>query len=290
MTSSDGAVDFGACASWPTGFDAHLDGFGQGHIIGDLPVFFLESDVALWSRPRQQFGTSGNVGLVGEHQHPRRRVMLLTQACDLLKPKNPWITVCPVYDASGRLPTSQQGQIRSGQIGHLVAVTAAWANDGFWVADLRLEMPLEKLILMGRSPIDAFASEQEYSTLAARLGSRRQRPAAPQPCLDLVITPLFEAMHSLSDDGVGLNHGVRELRVSWNDHAAPTVVHVFVVANDETDREMIDVAGWEDLVLGLYQTASDAGMTIVGPEVTSLEIMPAIDYIQSALIEDTLSS
>jgi hypothetical protein len=281
--------DFGACNPWPPGFSDKLNSFRQGHIIGDVPVFFLQ-DATLWARSRQAYNNEPSPILVGEEGHPRRRGMLLTQACDLMRHKNPWITVAPVYDASGLLNAGQHGQVKSGQIFHLVHITAEWGSSGLWVADLRLELPIEKTFLINQEPVEAFSDEAQYATLAQRLGARRQRLPAPQSCLDLVVDPLFDALRSLPDGGAALNEPVFELRVSSNDPNVPTVVTVFVVAADEDARAQVDVNGWTDLLLSLYERAQSEGMTIVGPEVTSMDDMSAADYVQSSPIEDTQSS
>lgn len=216
--------------------------------------------------------------------------MLLTQACDLMRCKNPWITVAPVYDAAGLLNPGQRGQVKAGQILHLVHITAEWASTGLWVVDLRLELPIEKTFLTDQHPIEAFSDEAQYATLAQRLGARRQRLAAPQSCLDWVVNPLFEALRSLPDGGAALNEPVFELRVSWNDPNMPTVVTVFIVAPDEDARRRIDITGWTELLLDLYERAQSEGITIVGPEATSMDDMSASDYVQSSPIEDTQSS
>ncbi len=285
----DGPSDFGACYPWPPGFEAHLDSYRQGHIIDGIPAFFLQADVHLWLQPRQQLSTQAPI-VVGEASYPLRRVMLLTQACDLMKKTNPWITVSPVYDAYDRVGPGQRGQIKSGQFGHFIHLTAEWAANQLWVVDLRLEIPVEKTVLLGRSPIEAFSDDAGYAELAQRLGARRQRLAAPQPCIDLVVNPLFEALRSQPDGGNALNAQVHELRVQWNDPTSPTIVTVFVVAQDESSRQAIDAEGWKSLVLGLYQQAQGGGITIVGPEITSMDDMSAADYIQSSPIHDTQSS
>jgi hypothetical protein len=105
--------------------------------------------------------------------------------------------------------------------------------------------------------------------------------------LDLVVNPLFDTLRSLPDGGASLNEPVFELRVSWND---PTVVTVFVVAPNEDARAQIDVNGWTELLLSLYERAQSEGITIVGPEITSMDDMSAADYVQSSPIEDTRSS
>ena len=76
----------------------------------------------------------------------------------------------------------------------------------------------------------------------------------------------------------------------WNDPIDPTVVTVYVVAPNEATRAEVDVDGWSTVVLSLYDAAAAAGITVVGPEITSMEDMSAADYIQSAPIHDTLSS
>ncbi|WP_292975551.1 hypothetical protein [Mycobacterium sp.] len=281
--------DFGASEGWPPGFYEHLDAYRQGHVIDEVPTFFLASDTYLWSGRRQTL-VAETPSIVGEEGYPLRRAMILTQSCDLMKGNNPWITVAPVYDAFDRLPIGQHGQVKGAQIGHYIHVTADWAADRLWVADLRLEIPVEKTLLMTRHPAEAFPDEAGYAQLALRLGARRQRLAAPQSCIDLVVTPLFASMRALPDGGVALNSGVREIRVDWNDPNTPTVVTVFVVATDEAARQKIDGEGWAALVLGLYGRAQSGGITIVGPEITSMTDMCAADYIQSSLIEDTQSS
>lgn len=290
MTNADPFGDFGACVSWPDGLENRLDTYRQGHVIDDVPPFFLEAEnVRLW-RPARQRLSSRTPAIVGEDGCAPRSAMLLTQACDLMKRGNAWITVAPVYDAAERLQTAQHAQARTGQLGHLVHITADWAVSGLWVADLRLEMPLEKTALMERLPREAFADEVGYADLAVTLGARRQRPAAPQTCIDLVSEPLYEALRAMPDGGAEMSAGVREIRFQWNDPTYPTVVSVFVVAVNETSRTSINYEGWTKLLSGLYQRASAHGLTIVGPEITSLDDMSATDYLTSALIEDVQSS
>ncbi|NMN93898.1 hypothetical protein [Antrihabitans stalactiti] len=290
MTESSAIGDFGNCDPWPEGLFEHLDTYRQGHIIENVPAFFLEAALApIWSPPRQQL-SSLTPTIAGEFGYGPMRAMMLTQACDLLKRTNPWITVAPVYDAANRLQPGQHGQVRSGQFGHFIPITADWATSGLWVADLRLEMPLEKTVLIGQTPLEAFGNDLEYALLARKLGARRQRLAAPLPCIAHLSEPLYDGLRRQPDGGEALNAHVRELRVQWNDPTNPTVLALFVVALDESERSQIDVDGWTELVLSLYQSAYAEGVTIVGPEFTSIEVMSAADYVTSSLIEDTQSS
>ena len=75
-------------------------------------------------------------------------------------------------DRYDRVSPGQRGQIKSGQFGHFIHLTAEWAADQLWVVDLRLEIPVEKTVLLGRSPIKAFSDDVGYAELAQRLGAR----------------------------------------------------------------------------------------------------------------------
>ena len=52
-------------------------------------------------------------------------------------------------------------------------------EDGVWAADLRLEIPLEKSVLVGRGPIDAFRDEDGYVAFGNLLEGQRSGAALP---------------------------------------------------------------------------------------------------------------
>jgi len=291
VTEAAGPEDFGRSHPWPDDLTAHLDTFRQGHIVDHIPVFFLGSGQKLWNQPRRDVAPlpDDTTLLVAEPLEVVRSAMLLTQACDLMKPRNPWATVAPVYEATGRLTAGDLGLARVGRITHFVHLTAPWTAGEFWVADLRLELPVEKSVLADREPRDAFSSEVEYATLAERLGAQRARPATPQACLKWVVEPLYALLAAMGDAGISLLAGVREIRLQWNDPHEPTVVTVFVIGTDDTDSTP-DASGWSSVIDQIYEHASENGLTIVGPELTTLWQMSAADYITSALIQDTQSS
>jgi len=289
VADSEWLGDFGASHRWPEGLEEHLDGYRQGHLIASIPLFFAGTRSALWKPPRRELAT-GPPAIVGEERSTVPYAMLLTQTCDLMKGNAPWGSVAPVYEGSQRLSEDQLASARSGQTQHLVHITAGWAHDGCWVADLRLEFPIEKSLLLTRTPIEAFADEADYARLAQRLATRRERPALPETCLEYVVGPLFDALRRhRRDTGLDLRAGTREIRVQCNDTTSPSVVVVFVVVDDNAVAR-VDRGAWTELIGNIYAAARAVGLTIMGPELTTLWEMTAHDYLTSALIEDAQSS
>jgi hypothetical protein len=279
----DWVGDFGQSHDWSRRLKSHLDQFRQGHVITDIPVFFANLGADdLWNQPRRLIST-GSPEIVAEPDGVVHRAIVLTQGCDIVRPNTPWVTVAPVYDATKRLNPGQRGSAKGGQTWHLVHITASWADDGFWVADLRLELPVEKTLLLARTPLDGFRDEVGYGQFAERLGARKMRADVPNDVLDHVRAPLFEAVRLRADRGISLNEGVREIRIQLDDPFKPARVVVFVVANDGAS---LDIEEWEAVISEIYPHAAEHGITVLGPEVMSLDDMTARDYITSKPIAD----
>ena len=113
--------------------------------------------------------------------------IVTTQTCDLQEadeggvrtPKRPWFTVAPVYFQACSL--SEASALQRGKThAYLFAVPALGAtSDGLWVADLRLEVPIEKGWLVGRDTQPGFKSEGDSIRLAGRLSLLKSRFAFP---------------------------------------------------------------------------------------------------------------
>jgi hypothetical protein len=152
--------------------------------------------------PTREIGGEGT-GFVRSDE-PWHHVMITSQTCDICEEgkktlRFPWITVAPAYNI---LPIvtdhGQQKQIRAGRFAYLVPLTATeFQNPGeLWVADLRIEYPLEKSVLVESSVRDAFATEEEYHKLAIQLANRRNRPAIDGYIRTAIIRPLNVALRS----------------------------------------------------------------------------------------------
>ncbi len=289
MTASAGPADPARSRSWTPAEAAALDQIRQGHVVDGIPLLAAGPAVAasaIWQSTAT--GTAaGGLSVLTENPFAVRKAMVVSQGCDLVRTAFPWATVVPVYDVAPFLGTSQQSAARSGQTRYLVPVTAAWASGGLWVADLRLEIPVDKAVLASLTPLDGFVDETGYADLASRLAEARQRAAVPEPCLDHVAAPLFEAVRERQGEGVNPNDGVREIRVICNDPVTPTTVHLFVVAEQGSQP---DADEWHRIFDLVHPNAAAAGIALTGPEIATLDELTAADYITSAPIADTGSS
>ncbi len=266
--------------------EAHaLDQIRQGHIVDGLPLVAVSGPSPIWQGAG--VGPAAARTVLSEDPPVARKAMVVSQGCDLVRTTFPWATVVPVYDIEPFLGTSQRSAARSGQTRYLVPITAAWASTGLWVADLRFEIPVDKALLATLTPQDGFADEAGYADLAGRLAEARQRAAVPDPCLNHVAKPLFDAVRERQDQGVNPNVCVREIRVICNDPTAPTTVHLLVVA-EQGYRPSVDE--WNGIFDLVHPKAAAAGIALTGPEIAGLDELNALDYITSAPIADTASS
>lgn len=279
---------------WENGTRVSLDRWRQGHVLDDVPLVFTGvRGESLWNVGGEDLAALPmDLVLRGEPGQALRRAMLLTQACDLMKESFPWATVAPVYDATDLLDGSRAASARAGTTGHLVVLSAAWVADRLWVADLRLEMPVEKTLLLARHPRAAFAEEVRYPQLSEKLARQRDRAAVPDPCLEHIVAPLFDHIRARLDVGSDLQSNVRELRVQCDDPVAPAAVTLFVVQEENAYGEAltVDSAGWGEIVGAIYESALTSGITLNGPEFTTLWDMSARDYLTSSSIVDRKSS
>lgn len=172
-------IEEGLGQGWPDAVRTAVEPFLQGHLIEKPPLFYgADLRHPVWhttrlvaeTMPAQEQGEDFiDVAL---DQRPRLGI-ITTQTCDLSEerpdPRQPWLTVAPVY------LVQEISSLRDRDYIYELAVPAA--EGSVWVADLRIEMPLEKSVLVGRGPIEAFANEDGYIDFGRFLARRRGRPA-----------------------------------------------------------------------------------------------------------------
>ena len=163
---------------WPDEVRSATAPFLQGHLISEPPLFYAaDTRHPVWRATRLAAegiadGDRGEelVDLVVEDRPPY--AIVTTQSCDLAEegpePQQPWLSVAPVYEAANNARLRDRDYIFS---------LAPPALAGEWVADVRIEMPLEKSLLVGRTPVEAFPAEDGYIDFANFLARRRGRPA-----------------------------------------------------------------------------------------------------------------
>ena len=284
MTESARTVIPGQSRPWPSDVAIALDAWRQGHILDGVPLMSIGQKNAgdpLWAAASPVVEIEG-VPILAELIPQLYRAMVVSQGCDLVKPTFPLATCVPVYDATQILSDQQQSAAKAGRTWHLVHLTAPWSTDGCWVADLRMEIPIDKGVLAAQTPTEAFVDEVGYAKLAERLAAVRQRPAVPEPCLDHVVKPLNEGLARIFKTGVDPLDGVREIRIQSDHPVTPKSATLFVITSDTDQRPDLHV--WAELMEPIYERAASADIALVGPEIQSLWDMTAADYLTSQAI------
>jgi len=208
-----GVVDDGIENEWPEGVHDALRHFRQGHLIREPPLGFHGiGDSPLWTpADGQRLAADGPVDIAGCPYG-----IITTQTCSIAERPpggiQPWIQVSPVYELA-------EGEDRRDRI-YLHPLTAPGLGSNRWIADLRVEVPLEKGILIGRAPIDAFADEEDAIEFAEMLGRQRDRAALHDGVNQILYgawrkkrannknraRPVFEAIHMV---GLLVEEGTR---------------------------------------------------------------------------------
>ncbi|MET7944394.1 hypothetical protein [Streptomyces sp. NPDC005302] len=287
-------TDFGASLPWGEGYWDHLNGFRQGHLILDIPVIFLAAaSSSLWAAETESLrdNVTDALRVVLEKGAPLRHGMITTQGCDILKPDMPWVGVVPVYDASLHFDRGKLGLIKANRMTHILPILPPWRQaDEKWVADLRLEVPIEKSTLLERQPIEAYEAEEQYANVAERLGAIRRRAAVPQLCLEHVVQPLYDYVRA-QDEAVQAQMlaSVHETRI-WQDlHDVPTRAQLFIILSDDPSCNH-DHDAWDEAFAHVYGRAAAAGITLLPTRTASYDSLSARDLLRSLPVTENGTS
>ncbi|MGB7962894.1 MAG: hypothetical protein WCF12_08070 [Propionicimonas sp.] len=160
--------------------------FACGDVVENPPFFyFADPRYGVLRRTKEYFdGAYAGPELLDAGEIGPPFGVLTSQTCDVGEidfepPIRPFISVAPVIDATDLLDGGQKKLLRSGKrIGtflHLPKLSEA--ADGFWVADFRIELPVEKSWLVGKKPIKGFETEAQARVIPKVLNDIRSRPA-----------------------------------------------------------------------------------------------------------------
>jgi hypothetical protein len=218
--------------------------------------------------------------------------MITSQTCDIDEqrpvPREPFVQVCPAYRLPNDFSLGQLGNIQRDRVGHLMMLDAAALGEGNWVADFRIEVPLEKSLLVGRQPIEAFQTPDRYALLGERLAHRRSRPALADSVHEHVTDSIRQWRSGLS---------AKDLDYAWvavervllsvqGDLLDPTAVQVVIATESEPlpseGRELWD--GWWD---SARQGAERARLNLVGNRFTTLRDLSAAEFMECVPLDMT---
>jgi hypothetical protein len=162
--------------NWPSSIKEAIEPFKQGHLIPCPPVFYAAvPEHGIWTPSREvELEAGESSALIDLHPEDRPPYGLITsQSCEVVEerdpPLQPWVQIAPVY----KVGEDSKLLVRD----FIARLDPPDLEDGPWVVDLRIEMPVEKSLLVGVTPIEAFGEDAGYEELGRKLGYRRGRPA-----------------------------------------------------------------------------------------------------------------
>jgi hypothetical protein len=174
-------IQDGLDGTWSEQIKKALDAFRQGHLVERPPFFYAASlKYGLWNPTRllaeEAMAADEELGEELVDLDPTQGPpygLITSQTCDVAEerpdPLQPWIQVAPVYCCDPKSKLLDRDFVTRLEPPDLAEAT--------WFADLRIEVPLEKSMMVGRTPIEAFSNEADYEELGNVLGQRRGRPA-----------------------------------------------------------------------------------------------------------------
>lgn len=232
------SVDSLLPVTWPPDLREALGGWQQGDLI-ERPVFS-------WAGPAEPDDLTG--AEAGSYEwEPVADPSLVTpygivvsQTCDIGASgpggRHPFVDVAPVVQMTA--DAGQQGQIRRYEVMHLVALPAP-PDTGFWVADLRLIMPVSKRLLAAGSPIDAFGGdEMSRLSFAEAVARKHRRPALHDAVAETLPRSLNAYIAEMAKKQTAPEwlDKVEQVRISiTGSRLAPIAAQPYVIQRDKLD-------------------------------------------------------
>lgn len=268
-------LEAGLPGDWPEEASRAARPFLQGHLIEGPPIFYAANlEHAIWSlshavaqiTPTAEWADA-LVDIAAEQRPPFG--IITTQTCDITeedrRPRQPWLHVAPVF----RFDEGDAVLDRD----YIVPLDPPDLGGSVWAGDLRLELPLEKSVLVGRDPIEAFRDEDGYIAFGNLLARRRGRPALASVFHEV----LNVTSRQLKEEGGGRRGQARQVRkqvyklmlaIQDGTRLAPRAARLHVVLQGDVTPEIEDWFGewWDRARL----VADEAG----------LQLLP-VDYIDA---------
>jgi hypothetical protein len=252
-------IDEGLTEPWPREVIEAAERFQQGDLIEAPPIAYAASlRYPIWSLTRdeatdqtQADGTPVHLALTHEDRPPFG--IITSQTCDVAEdrpqPLQPWIEIAPVYRCHDDSP--------------LLARDYVYPLDSWeaperqrWIADLRLKSSLEKSVLVGREPIDPFATETERIAFGVALGRRSAR-AALADAIHEFIDKTMSGHNRKPGKRVGTRVYKLMLQIAEGERLNPRAVRLHVLHRDSPDATEEEMRTWFDSWWDKARTVAD---------------------------------
>jgi hypothetical protein len=251
---------------WPHEVDEALASFRCGSVIERPPfAYHAVGGHALWSASAQSEEPAELILIELATKDRPPYGIITTETCDLLeedreRKTRPWFQVSPVLDL-GHLDGNAKSSIENMRSTYLARLTGPAFIAGFYVADLRISIPVEKSALVGRVPLDGFATEEEERAFSIQIGDMAIRPVWPQSVQRIIVGGLKSYFRTKSRKTAlrGLRPIELRLAVSGPDDAPIAALLVYVDPEHEREAPSLFEPYWK----GLAADANAAGMLLL---------------------------
>jgi hypothetical protein len=283
-------IDAGLVDTWDDGVVEATARFDQGDLVERPPFFYAGRPASgVWATTRSLAAEGDLEDSVVIELDPLDGPpygVLTSPGCDIADTaRKPWVQIAPVYpvhelvDAERRL-----ADIRRHAVPHLVLLDPP-SLDGVWIADLRIEMPVEKSWLAGREPIDAFASDEDRRQFGHRLAGRLSRPALPDAVHDCVVRPLRRFLDRANATlRADLAAAAVEFRLAVRTHPDNTYECRLLVVGRRASVPASVISALDTWWLGLPK--DDAAVTLLSCRYCTSDEVTMREYLASELLDD----
>ncbi len=274
--------------SWPNGLLSKLREWEQGDVVANPPLFyFADPSIAIWEATRAYAESSSGpeVILPPDEVLPPYGIVT-TQTCDIAeeessRPVRPWVQIAPIYPVT----TWKRKKLEGGKGPRYWLLVPDLHEDGVWVADLRIEVPVEKSWLAGQTRVKGFENETEKRIVGRRLAWLRGRPAFSQE-LNEIQQALFDFLDRMEsaelDTHETLLDQLEEVVVQVDSYLAPTSVQLVFLTNvplaDDCRRWLSE---WRESAV---EDASVTGLTFHALDFRTLASVTAEEYRRMTVI------
>jgi hypothetical protein len=272
--------------SWPTGILDALRHWEQGDIVSNPPfLYFADPKRPVWDATRSYSETSAGpeVILPDEELCPRYG-MVTTQTCDIAeedarRPLRPWVQIAPVYEVTDW--KKKKLERRSPMYWVLVPDLP---GSHPWVADLRIEVPVEKGWLGQQERIEGFHDEGKKRSVGDKVSRLRGRHAFSRE-LNALVASVWDFLQSDGDDTDAHQrtaNAIEEVGLSLDSYLEPTRAQVVFLTTTSLDEDGIELLRqWND---GQSRVLHEAGVTLQAMDVRELDSLSAAEYRRLAVI------
>lgn len=210
--------------------------------------------------------------------------MITSQTCDIAeedarRPVRPWVQIAPVFDRSDLSDGIRTELSRGKGARYLLHLPAL--PDGFWVADLRLEVPVEKGWLAKQAPLRGFPDEAGARIVGERIAHLRSRPAFAGRFVAAVQMPLRAALQELKRrakaDWARMHAQILEIGVSLDSLLDPHFAELTLLL-DETELDTDLRRWWQEWWDSALPYAQEQGVQLLPLVVRSTAEVTLAEY------------